>query len=133
MLVPHGAERPGQHVLILGAGGGVPSAAVQIAKLCGADVLATSASEDEHPRARDLGAGAGINCTREDWARVVVDKTGRRGGDVVIENVGAATWKQSIRSVRKGGRLVTCGATSGPIGETDLRIVFWNQIHVIGS
>ena len=61
------------------------------------------------------------------------EQTGRRGVDLVIENVGASTWKQSLRSVRKGGRLVTCGATTGPIGETDIRIVFWNQISIVGA
>ena len=133
MVVTQGQIRPGQDVLILGVGGGVSSTAVQIAKLAGARVIVTSSSDDKLARARDLGADIGINYTKEDWAKVVFDKTGRRGVDLVIENVGAATWKQSIRSVKKGGRLVTCGATTGPIGETDIRIVFWNQISIIGS
>jgi NADPH:quinone reductase-like Zn-dependent oxidoreductase len=114
-------------------GGGVSSTAVQIAKLCGARVIVTSSSDAKLERARQLGADIGINYAREDWARVVWEKTGRRGVDLVIENVGAHTWKQSLRSVAKGGRLVTCGATTGPIGETDIRIVFWNQISIIGS
>jgi NADPH:quinone reductase-like Zn-dependent oxidoreductase len=133
MVVTQGAVRPGQDVLILGVGGGVSSTAVQIAKLAGARVIVTSSSDDKLARARDLGADIGINYTKDDWAKVVFEKTGRRGADLVIENVGAATWKQSIRSVKKGGRLVTCGATTGPIGETDIRIVFWNQISIIGS
>jgi NADPH:quinone reductase-like Zn-dependent oxidoreductase len=133
MVVTQGQIRPGQDVLILGVGGGVSSTAVQIAKLAGARVIVTSSSDDKLARARDLGADIGINYTKEDWAKVVFDKTSRRGVDLVIENVGAATWKQSIRSVKKGGRLVTCGATTGPIGETDIRIVFWNQISIIGS
>jgi NADPH:quinone reductase-like Zn-dependent oxidoreductase len=133
MVVTQGQLRAGQDVLILGVGGGVSSTAVQIARLCGARVLVTSSSDEKLEKARALGADVTINYAREDWAKAVFEKTGRRGVDLVIENVGAATWKQSIRSVKKGGRLVTCGATTGPIGETDLRIVFWNQIHIIGS
>jgi NADPH:quinone reductase-like Zn-dependent oxidoreductase len=133
MVVTQGGVRAGQDVLILGVGGGVSSTAVQIAKLCGARVIVTSSSDEKLAKARALGADIGINYAKEDWAKAVFEKTGRRGADVVIENVGAATWKQSVRSVKKGGRLVTCGATTGPIGETDLRIVFWNQIHIIGS
>ena len=68
-----------------------------------------------------------------DWAKKVWELTSARGVDVVIENVGAATWKQSIRSLRNGGRLVTCGATSGPVGETLIPLVFWKQVSIIGS
>jgi NADPH:quinone reductase-like Zn-dependent oxidoreductase len=133
MVVTQGRLRAGQDVLILGVGGGVSSTAVQIAKLCGARVFVTSGSDDKLERARRLGADVGINYARDDWAKAVFDQTGRRGVDLVIENVGASTWKQSVRSVKKGGRLVTCGATTGPIGETDIRIVFWNQISIVGS
>lgn len=133
MIVTQGQVRLGQDVLILGVGGGVSSAAVQIARLCGARVWVTSSSDAKLKRARQLGAEVCINYAKEDWARVVRDTTGRRGVDVVIENVGAATWKQSLRALRRGGRLVTCGATTGPIGETDIRIVFWNQLHIVGS
>lgn len=133
MVVTQGQARAGQDVLILGVGGGVSSTAVQIAKLCGARVIATSSSDDKLARARALGADVGINYTREDWARRVFELTGRRGVDLVIENVGRTTWESSLRSLRKGGRLVTCGATSGPIAETDIRVVFWKQAHIIGS
>jgi NADPH:quinone reductase-like Zn-dependent oxidoreductase len=133
MVVTQGMLRAGQDVLILGVGGGVSSTAVQIAKLCGARVFATSSSDAKLERARALGADVCINYAREDWAKAVFEQTGRRGVDLVIENVGAATWKQSLRSVKRGGRLVTCGATSGPLGETDIRLLFWNQIHIIGS
>ncbi len=133
MVVTQARVRPGEDVLILGVGGGVSSAALQIAKLCGARVIVTSSSDDKLARARARGADVGLNYAREDWARAVRDLTGKRGVDVVIENVGAATWKQSLRALRKGGRLVTCGATTGPIGETDIRVVFWNQISIIGS
>ncbi|HXG03756.1 MAG TPA: zinc-binding dehydrogenase [Candidatus Binatia bacterium] len=133
MVVTQARVRPGEDVLILGVGGGVSSTAVQIAKLCGARVIVTSSSDDKLARAKALGADVGFNYAREDWARAVRDLTGKRGVDVVIENVGGATWKHSLRALRKGGRLVTCGATTGPIGETDIRVVFWNQISIIGS
>src|SRR2546429_2778951 len=106
---------------------------VQIAKLCGARVLVTSSSDAKLERARQLGADVSINYAKGDWESAVYEKTAKRGVDVVLENVGAQTWKQSLRSLRKGGRLVTCGATTGPIAETDIRIVFWKQIHIIGS
>jgi len=133
MVVTQAAVRPGEDVLILGVGGGVSSTAVQIAKLCGARVWVTSSSDAKLERARALGADECINYVKDDWAKVVFEKTARRGVDVIVENVGAGTWKQSLRSLRKGGRLVTCGATTGPIGETDIRIVFWNQLRIIGS
>ncbi|MGH7279038.1 MAG: zinc-binding dehydrogenase [Candidatus Rokuibacteriota bacterium] len=133
MVVTQGRVGPGQDVLIIGVGGGVSSTAVQIAKLCGARVIVTSSSDDKLERARQLGADVLINYAKDDWAKKVFEETARRGVDVVIENVGAATWKGSIRCLKKGGRLVTCGATTGPIGETDIRIVFWNQIAIVGS
>jgi len=133
MLVTQARLRPGEDLLIIGVGGGVSSTAVQIGKLCGARVWVTSSSDDKLARARELGADECINYAKEDWAKTVFQKTGRRGVDVILENVGAATWQGSIRSLVKGGRLVTCGATSGPIGETDIRLVFWKQISIIGS
>jgi NADPH:quinone reductase-like Zn-dependent oxidoreductase len=133
MLVSQARLRAGEDLLVLGVGGGVSSTAVQIGKLCGARVIVTSSSDEKLQRARELGADECINYSKDDWARAVFQKTGRRGVDVILENVGAATWKDSIRSLAKGGRLVTCGATSGPIGETDIRIVFWKQISIIGS
>jgi NADPH:quinone reductase-like Zn-dependent oxidoreductase len=133
MLVTQARLRAGEDLLVIGVGGGVSSTAVQIGKLCGARVWVTSSSDDKLARARELGADECINHGREEWARVVWEKTGKRGVDVVLENVGAATWKGSLRALAKGGRLVTCGATSGPIGETDIRVVFWKQVSIIGS
>jgi NADPH:quinone reductase-like Zn-dependent oxidoreductase len=133
MLVTRARLRAGEDLLVLGVGGGVSSTAVQIGKLCGARVWVTSSSDDKLARARALGADECINHAREDWAQVVWERTGKRGVDVVLENVGAATWKGSLRALAKGGRLVTCGATSGPIGETDIRVVFWKQVSIIGS
>jgi NADPH:quinone reductase-like Zn-dependent oxidoreductase len=134
MVVTQAQVKPGQDVLIIGVGGGVSSTAVQIAKLCGARVLVTSSSDAKLDKAKALGADVGINYSKDpDWTKAVAEHTGKRGVDVVIENVGAATWKQSIRVLKGGGRLVTCGATTGPIGETLIPLVFWKQLHIIGS
>jgi NADPH:quinone reductase-like Zn-dependent oxidoreductase len=134
MVVTQGQVRPGQDVLVIGVGGGVSSTAVQIARLCGARVIVTSSDDAKLEKARALGAEVGINYKKNpDWAKHVFEATGKRGVDVVIENVGAATWKDSIRSLKGGGRLVTCGSTSGPIGETMIPLVFWKQVHIIGS
>ncbi len=134
MVVTQGQVRPGQDVLVIGVGGGVSSTAVQIARLCGARVIVTSSDDAKLEKAKALGAEVGINYKKNpDWAKQVFEATAKRGVDVVIENVGAATWKDSIRSLKGGGRLVTCGATSGPIGETMIPLVFWKQVHLIGS
>jgi NADPH:quinone reductase-like Zn-dependent oxidoreductase len=134
MVVTQGQVRPGQDVLVIGVGGGVSSTAVQIARLCGARVIVTSSDDAKLEKARALGAEVGINYKKNPgWAKDVFEATGKRGVDVVIENVGAATWKDSIRSLKAGGRLVTCGATSGPVGETLIPLVFWKQVHIIGS
>jgi NADPH:quinone reductase-like Zn-dependent oxidoreductase len=133
MLVTQARLRAAEDLLILGVGGGVSSTAVQIGKLCGARVWVTSSSDDKLERAKALGADECINYSKEDWVKVILERTGKRGVDVVLENVGAATWKGSLRAVAKGGRVVTCGATSGPIGETDIRVVFWKQLRIIGS
>ena len=114
MVVTQGQLRPGQDVLIIGVGGGVSSTAVQIAKLCGARVIVTSSERRQAREGAALGADVGINyATNKDWAKQVFEASGKRGVDLVIENVGAATWKDSIRSLKGGGRLVTCGSTSG--------------------
>lgn len=133
MLVSQAKLRAGEDLLIIGVGGGVSSTGVQIGKLCGARVWVTSSSDEKLERARALGADECINYAKEDWVKVIAQKTGRRGVDVVLENVGAATWPGAIRALGKGGRLVTCGGTSGPICETDVRQVFWKQISIIGS
>lgn len=134
MVVTQGQVRPGQDVLVIGVGGGVSSTAVQIARLCGARVIVTSSDDAKLEKARALGAEVGINYKKNpDWAKQVFEATNKRGVDVVIENVGAATWKDSIRSLKGGGRLVTCGSTSGNVGETLIPLVFWKQVHLIGS
>ena len=133
MVISRARVGPGDEVLIRGIGGGVALAALQIAKLRGARVWVTSGSDEKLARARELGADETINHGKEDVAKVVRAKTGKRGVDVVIDNVGEATWKQSLGALGKRGRLVTCGGTSGPMVETDVRRLFWNQWTIMGS
>ena len=133
MLVTRARLRAGEDILVLGASGGVGTAAVQIAKLAGARVFATAGSGEKLQRLEELGADELINYRDVDFSKEVYKRTGKRGVDVVVENVGEATFKGSVRALRKGGRLVTCGATTGPKGEVDLRLLFWNQVELIGS
>jgi len=133
MVVTRAQVRPGETVMILGASGGVGSAAVQIAKLSGARVIAVSGSEEKLKKLMELGADKGINYKTEEIRARARELTRKRGVDVVIENVGTATFEQSIRSLAKNGRLVTCGATTGPRPEIDLRYIFWNQLNIMGS
>ncbi len=133
MLMTRAQLKPGEDVLVLGAGSGVGSAAVQIAKLVGARVLATAGSDAKLEQARTLGADALINHKTQKIHEVVKELTRRRGVDVVFEHVGAATWESSMRSLAPGGRLVTCGATTGPEAKIDIRRLFHNQWTVLGS
>jgi NADPH2:quinone reductase len=133
MLMTRAQLRAGETVLILGVGGGVSSAAVQIAKLGGARVIATSGSDLKLDRARQIGADITINHREKDFSREVWTLTQKRGVDVILDNVGQATWPGSIRALAKGGRLVTCGATSGPKPEEDIRRIFVKQITILGS
>jgi NADPH:quinone reductase-like Zn-dependent oxidoreductase len=134
MVVTHAQPAPGEVVLVLGAGGGVALAAIQIAKLQGARVIATASSDAKLARARELGADEVIDYVADtDWDVTVRRLTEKRGADVVIETVGATTWERSIRALGKGGRLVTSGATSGPIGPTDIRYLFRREHRILGS
>ncbi|GAC1697589.1 MAG: zinc-binding dehydrogenase [Gemmatimonadaceae bacterium] len=133
MLVTKARVQAGENILIWGIGGGVALAALQIAKLRGARVWVTSGSDDKLARARALGADETINHRTMDVAKVVRERTNKRGVDVVVDSVGAATWKHSLASLGKRGRLVTCGGTSGATVETDVRRLFWNQWHIMGS
>jgi NADPH:quinone reductase-like Zn-dependent oxidoreductase len=132
-LISQARVRAGERVLILGAGGGVATAALQIAKLAGAYVYAVTSSAEKERRARELGADETINYKQTDFSKEIWQRTNKRGVDVVLENVGPATWKSSVRALRKGGRLVTFGATTGRFAETDLNLLFWNQSSLIGS
>lgn len=133
MIVTRARVRAGETVLIWGIGGGVAVQALQIAKLQGARVWVTSGSDEKLARACELGADHTFNHRTQDVAREVRAMTGKRGVDVVIDNVGQATWKQSLLALGKRGRLVTCGATTGPVVEADLRRMFWNQWSLMGS
>src|SRR5438477_9212751 len=133
MLVARAQVQPGEVVLVHAAGSGVGSIGIQIAKLRGARVIATAGSEEKLARARELGAHEVVNYVREDWPKEVRKLTGGRGVDVVFEHTGAATWPGSILSLKKGGRLVTCGATSGFDARTDLRHVFYRHLTILGS
>lgn len=133
MLVSRANVQPGEVVLVHAAGSGVGSLGVQIAKLHGARVITTASSDDKLAKARKLGADETINYTRDDWPKEVKRLTNGRGVDVVFEHTGAATWPGSILSLKKGGRLVTCGATSGFDAKTDLRHVFYRHLTILGS
>ena len=133
MLIARANLQPGEDVLVHAAGSGVGSLGIQIAKLRGARVITTASSDDKLAKARELGADAGVNYTRDDWPKEVKRLTNARGVDVVFEHTGAATWPGSILSLKKGGRLVTCGATSGFDAKTDLRHVFYRHLTILGS
>jgi len=133
MVVTRARVQAGEDVLIWGIGGGVALAALAICRRIGARVWVTSSSETKLARARGLGAHETLNHLQVDVGAVIRERTGKRGVDVVIDNVGAATWKHSLGALGRGGRLVTCGGTSGPTVETDVRRLFWNQWTIMGS
>jgi len=133
MLVERAGIRPGEEVLVHAGGSGVGTAAIQIARLHGARVLTTVGSDEKARKARDLGADEAINYRAADFQEEVRRLTGRRGVDVVVENVGRETWDGSLKSLAKGGRLVTCGATTGWEAITDLRYVFFKSLSILGS
>ena len=133
MLLGKGNIRPGEDVLILGAGAGVGTAAMQIAKMVGCRVFVTASSEEKLERAAALGADFLINYTSEEFDKKIRELTNKRGVDVVVDYVGADTWVRSLRSARRGGRVLTCGATTGFAPQTDLRQIFFRQVQVFGS
>ncbi len=132
MLINRGQLRPGESLLIHGIGGGVSLACLQLAKRVGARVLVSSRSEEKLERAAELGADELI-LSGENVAREVRRRTGRRGVDVVVDSVGRATWMQSLKAAAKGGRILTCGASSGSDPAEEIRLIFWNQLSIIGS
>ena len=133
MLITRAQVQPGEDVLIHAAGSGVGSLGIQIARLRGARVITTAGSDEKLAKARDFGADETINYTNDDWPKEVKRLTNGRGVDVVFEHTGATTWPGSIVSLKKGGRLVTCGATSGFEAQTDLRHVFYRHLTILGS
>ena len=133
MLVHRARVRAGEDVLVLAAGSGVGIAAIQIAKLRGARVIAAAATAAKLERARALGADETINYAQADFAAEVRRLTGKKGVEVVVEHTGQETWGRSLLAAARGGRIVTCGATSGYEAVTDLRHVFSRQLQILGS
>jgi NADPH:quinone reductase-like Zn-dependent oxidoreductase len=133
MLVARARLQEGEWVLIWGIGGGVALAALEILRLIGAKTWVTSHSEEKLALARGLGADNTLNYTTTDVGKEIRARTNKRGIDVVLDTVGEATWTQSLVALGRRGRLVTCGATSGPMVQMDVRRLFWNQWDIMGS
>ncbi len=133
MLITRGRLRAGEDILILGASAGVGIACIQIAKVAGARVFAAASSSEKLDLCRELGADVLIDTSREDFPRRIREETGKRGVDVAVDYVGRDTWVNSLKSLARGGRLLTCGATTGYNPEEDLRHVFYRQLEIIGS
>ena len=133
MVVTRARVEPGDTVLIWGIGGGVALAALQIVKRIGAQAWVTSGSAEKLARARALGADETFDHRTTDVAKEVRARTNKRGVSVVIDSVGEATWARSLGALGRAGRLVTCGGTSGPMVQTDVRRLFWNQWTIMGS
>jgi len=133
MLVGRAAIRPGQTVLVLGASSGVGIAAIQIAKMFHCRVITTAGDETKLEKARALGADHGINHYKQKISEEVRKITNKEGVDIVVEHVGLATWEESVKSLKSGGTLVTCGATTGPNVGIDLRHLFARQLSLLGS
>ncbi len=132
-LITRGKLRAGDSVLVVGAGGGVNSACIQIAHLAGAQVYVVGSDAAKLEQAESLGADILIDRSKEDWSKAIFKSTRRRGVDVVVDNVGAETFFHSIRAARKGGRILTVGNTSGPKFELDNRYLFGKHLTIIGS
>jgi NADPH:quinone reductase-like Zn-dependent oxidoreductase len=132
MLFGKRTLQPGESILIVGIGGGVAVACLQLAKIVGARVFVTSSSDEKITRAKALGADGGVNYRRDRVSAAVQEMSGG-GVDMVIDSVGEASWGESLRSLRRGGRLVTCGATTGSNPPADLQRVFIRQLEIYGS
>jgi NADPH:quinone reductase-like Zn-dependent oxidoreductase len=133
MLIHRAGLRAGETVLVVGAGGGVNSIAIQIAKLAGATVYTVASNPEKAGLAQELGADVVIDRSQVDWGKEISKLTARRGVDVVVDNVGRATLNTSMLAVARGGRIVIVGNTSGPLTEIDIRYLFSKQISLIGS
>jgi NADPH:quinone reductase-like Zn-dependent oxidoreductase len=133
MLVGRAGVRQGQKVLVLGANSGVGIAGIQLAKFFQCTVIATAGDDHKTAKARELGADHVINHYQQKISDEVRKITGKEGVDIVLEHVGPATWDESLRSLKPGGTLVTCGATTGPQVGFDLRFVFSRQLSILGS
>ncbi len=125
---------PNDDILVIGASGGIGTIAVQMAKYMGKRVIALTSTEEKEKKLLELGADITINYNKTpEWSKEVWRITNKKGVDIVVDSVGQMVWKNALRSLKKGGRLVTCGATSGINGETNIALVFWKQIEIIGS
>jgi NADPH:quinone reductase-like Zn-dependent oxidoreductase len=133
MLVARAQIRPGETVLVHAAGSGVSVAAIQIARLFAARVMATAGSDAKCALALELGAEIAVNYSSSDFVQEVWDWTGKRGVDVAVDHVGTDTFDRTIRCLARGGRYVTCGATSGYEMKTDFRLVFFKGLSILGS
>jgi NADPH:quinone reductase-like Zn-dependent oxidoreductase len=133
MLITNAQLKPGETLLIIGVGGGVASAALQVANKIGAHVIVTSSSDEKLERAKNLGANHGINHRKQDFAREVNKLTKNRGVDVVLDCVAGEVWQKSLASLARGGRLVTCGATAGGQPNDDLTAIFSKHLKIYGS
>ena len=133
MLIHQARLRAGESVLVVGAGGGVNSIAIQLAKLAGATVYVVASNSEKADRARQLGADMVLDRSQVDWGKEIFKLTARRGVDIVVDNVGKATITKSMQAVARGGRIVIVGNTSGPQAEIDIRYIFGKQISIIGS
>ena len=133
MVVTKGKVRPAMTVLVHAAGSGVSSAAIQIAKLFGARVIATTSTDGKAERAKALGADHVINYATQDFVAETKRLTGKRGADVVLDHVGGDVLARSVLATTSGGRIVTCGATAGFEATIDLRHVFFRQVEILGS
>ncbi len=134
MLVHRARLQTGERMLVVGSGGGVNSTAIQLGCHLGAEVHVVAGGPEKAQRAKELGAALVVDYkTDEAWHKPLFTATERRGYDVIIDNVGRATWKQSLRLAGIGGRIVTVGNTSGPLAETDVRFIFTRQLSILGS
>ena len=132
-LLSRGKLRAGERVLVTGASGGVSTMAIQIARLAGAQVFAITSGQENVERVHQLGAHVVYDREEKDWGKQIFRDTEKEGVDLVFDSVGQAVWPQCLRALKVGGRLVTYGATTGADGETEIRLVFWKQLSILGS
>ncbi len=132
-LMIRGGLKAGEKVLITGASGGVSSIAIQMARLAGAEIFAVTSGAENVARVRELGAQTVYDREEVEWGRLVFRDTEKRGVDLVLDSVGEAVWPACLRALAVGGRLVTFGATTGAAGNTEIRLVFWRQLSILGS